>query len=136
MVGRQLQRPLRGGPGALHAFFGDRRAGPADQGVREARVGIRELGRIRDGAPKQPGGRIGLRFRIGASQDSTAAAFGGRAFVYSGSDGSLLHTVSGGFLAFLGTAVAGLGDDWILDPYWQNFLKPWLDGLIRLAAGG
>jgi hypothetical protein len=74
--------------------------------------------------PEAPGGSFGFvaerlgdingdgitEFIIGASQDSTAAAFGGRAFVYSGSDGSLLHTVSGGFLEFLGTAVAGLGD--------------------------
>lgn len=25
-------------------------------------------------------------------------------------------------------------DDWITDPYWQTFLDPWLDGLMRLAA--
>lgn len=47
---------------------------------------------------------------IGAPQDATAAPFGGRAFVYSGATGSLLHTVSGGLLDFLGTAVAGPGD--------------------------
>lgn len=74
--------------------------------------------------PEAPGGSFGFvaasigdldgdgfgEFVIGASQDSTVAAFGGKAFVYSGSDGSLLHAVTGGFLDFLGSAVAGLGD--------------------------
>lgn len=49
-------------------------------------------------------------FIIGAPQDPAGAPFGGRAFVYSGSDGTRIHTIAGGFLEFLGTAVAGLGD--------------------------
>lgn len=74
--------------------------------------------------PDAPGGSFGFvaeaigdlngdgvaEFIIGAPQDPAAAFFGGRAFVYSGSDGTRIHTIAGGFLEFLGTAVAGLGD--------------------------
>jgi len=49
-------------------------------------------------------------FVIGAPQDQGSAFFGGRAYVYSGSDGSLLNIVGGGLFDFMGSAAAGLGD--------------------------
>lgn len=74
--------------------------------------------------PDAPGGSFGFaaesigdldgdgvaEFIIGAPQDPAGAFFGGRAFVYSGSDGTRIHTIAGGVLDFLGSAVAGLGD--------------------------
>lgn len=74
--------------------------------------------------PEVPGGSFGFvganigditgdgvsDFVIGAPQDQGSAFFGGRAYVYSGSDGSLLNVVGGGLFDFLGTAAAGLGD--------------------------
>jgi hypothetical protein len=51
-----------------------------------------------------------VEFIIGAPRDPAGAPLGGRAYIYSGSDGTRIHTIAGGFLEFLGTAVAGLGD--------------------------
>jgi hypothetical protein len=74
--------------------------------------------------PDQPGGSFGFvganvgditndgvsDFVIGAALDQGSALFGGRGYVYSGGDGTLINVVDGRFLEFMGSAAAGLGD--------------------------
>jgi hypothetical protein len=57
--------------------------------------------------------------------------------VAAGTGSGAVHQLEDAIQARMDGALGGaVENDWILDPYWQNFLKPWLDGLIRLAAGG
>lgn len=47
---------------------------------------------------------------VGATNDASGGTLAGKAYVYSGADGALIHTLSGGPFERMGHGVAGVGD--------------------------
>lgn len=55
--------------------------------------------------------------------------------IHSGSRAGAVQRLENDIQARMDGSLGGVAqDDWIIDPFWQGFLDPWLGGLIRLAG--